>query len=259
MPVHLGAMGETVRDLLRTTETWPGGAWVHNDQSAGGSHLPDLTVVTPVALEGGAVVFVACRGHHVDVGGTTPGSMPPRATRRDEEGVVLRHVCLVGRDGAWRDPSASLVGCRDVPTVLADLRAQVAANATAAEALRRLGGGALVVGWMRRLLDASEAAIRAAAPRLGEWHAEDTIDGIPLRLAVRLVGSRLCFDLSGTGGPHPGNLNAPSAVTRAAVLYALRVLIGDRCRSTRARSAASTSSCRRARSSIRPQEARSRA
>jgi 5-oxoprolinase (ATP-hydrolysing) len=225
VPVHLGAMGETVRDLIRTTDLWPGGAWAHNDPAAGGSHLPDITVVTPVSLDG-AQVFVACRGHHVDVGGSTPGSMPPRASRRDEEGIVLRHLCLVDRGGAWRDPSAALAGCRDVPTVIADLRAQVAANASAAAALARLGDGATVTRWMGRLLATSEAAVRHAVARLGSGDAADVIDGVPLRLAVRRAGSGLRFDFTGTGGPHPGNLNAPPAVTRAAILYALRVLVG---------------------------------
>lgn len=225
VPVHLGAMGETVRDLIRAIDPWPGGAWAHNDPSAGGSHLPDITVVTPVSLDG-VRMFVACRGHHVDVGGTTPGSMPPRASRRDEEGIVLRHLCLVDRGGAWRDPSGALTGCRDVPTVIADLRAQVAANATAAAALARLGDGPTVARWTRRLLATSEAAVRDAAARLGSGDASDVIDGVPLRLAVRRAGSGLRFDFTGTGGPHSGNLNAPPAVTRAAILYALRVLIG---------------------------------
>ncbi|HEV8320965.1 MAG TPA: hydantoinase B/oxoprolinase family protein [Myxococcota bacterium] len=238
IPVHLGAMGETVRDLLRAhPDPAPGQAWLTNDPAAGGSHLPDLTVVTAVAAPGAPRVarwFVASRGHHVDVGGLTPGSMPPHSRALGDEGFVVRQLPLL-EAGRLCDLRAALAGCRDVPTVLADLEAQIAANAHAARLLARLGAPELIDAWMEHLCDVADEAVAAMVTRLGAalaaadapGVAEETLDAIPLRLALRVEpDSALVVDLSGTGGPHPGNLNAPPAVLRAAVLYALRTLVG---------------------------------
>lgn len=222
VPVHLGAMGETVRDLLRTVPSPPDGvSWLCNHPGAGGSHLPDLTVTTAVYHQGRRW-FVACRGHHVDVGGITPGSMPPRATRLEEEGVAVRHLRLDG-------PLDPLLGAvRDPDTVAADLDAQVQANRVAASRLRALGPASNTSFWMAALR-------RAARDSVADWmgdhdglegSARDDVDGVPLAVRVRVTGGRLRVDFGGTGGPHPGNLNAPRAVTRAALLYALRVAIG---------------------------------
>ncbi len=217
VPVHLGAMGVTVRDVLAAHPApVDGDAWLSNDPAAGGSHLPDLTVVTAV-VSGGHRWFVANRAHHVDVGGLTPGSMPPTSRTLAEEGTVFRRHPLV-QGGRLCLPD--LEGCRDVATVSADLRAQVAANVHAARALRALDPGELD-RWMHALLVAVEAAASALLPSL-RGEAADEIDGTPLRL--RVDGAR--FDFTGTGGPHPGNLNAPPGVVRAAVLYALRLLMG---------------------------------
>lgn len=207
IPVHLGAMGVTVRDLL-TTSPAAGTSWLTNDPQAGGSHLPDLTVMT-VGSIGGERVVAASRAHHVDVGGITPGSMPPFARSLDEEGLVFRRVPIDRVD---------LTGCRQPDTVRADLDAQVAANQATLAALERYGPA--IHPWMAHLLDATaELASRLALP---SGQAHDSLDGVPLVLT--LAPGRV--DFTGTGGPHPGNLNAPPAVTRAAVLYALRVLIG---------------------------------
>jgi 5-oxoprolinase (ATP-hydrolysing) len=221
IPVHLGAMGETVRDVLRHEQDLPDGAcWLTNDPSAGGSHLPDLTVVTAVAHEGRRF-FVASRGHHVDVGGLTPGSMPPTSARLADEGLVFRRVRLDG-DVDW---DVLLAGSRQPDTVRADLEAQRACNHAAAAALRALGPADLLATWMAHLQDVADEAVGRLIDGLVAGAAADALDGIPLRLALRPAGGRLTVDLAGTGGPHPGNLNAPPAVVRAAVLYALRVLV----------------------------------
>lgn len=227
VPVHLGAMGETVRDWLRAVPEPPEGQhFLSNDPAAGGSHLPDLTVVTAIRWGGGRM-FVGSRAHHVDVGGLTPGSMPPHATRLDEEGFVVRHLPLLTPDGRLRpDLDEHLAGCRQPDTVRADLLAQIAAGASMAAGLVALGGAAEVSGWAARLADEAESAVRAAIEALPPTaQAEDEIDGLPLRVALRRTGTDLLVDFAGTGGPHPGNRNAPRAVVRAAVLYALRVLV----------------------------------
>ncbi|MCB9763437.1 MAG: hydantoinase B/oxoprolinase family protein [Alphaproteobacteria bacterium] len=230
IPVHLGAMGETVRDLLARVPDPAvlappqGQAWLCNDPAAGGSHLPDLTVITPVRL-GDALVFVGSRGHHVDVGGLTPGSMPPHSRSLADEGLVFRHLPLL-EGGRLRDLGPALAGSRDPETVQADLEAQVAANHHAARRLAELGPPALLLAWMAHLEDHAEEALAAALETWTPGEARDVIDGVPLRMALAVRDGRLQVDLTGTGGPHPGNLNAPPAVLRAAVLYGLRCLTG---------------------------------
>ncbi len=268
IPVHLGAMGETVRDLLaREPDPAPGQAWLSNDPAAGGSHLPDLTVVTAVAAgttpgresarRGAGRWFVACRAHHVDVGGMTPGSMPPRSRTLADEGVVFRQLPLLEGGRLRADLDALLSGCRQPAVVRADLEAQIAANAYAARALAGLGAPALITAWMGHLRDVAAEAVAEVIAGLPEGRAADALGGpgggasggavsggaasggasdgasggvppggVPLALSLRRSGRRLVVDFSGTGGPHRGNLNAPKAVVRAAVLYGLRCLVG---------------------------------
>lgn len=218
VPVHLGAMGETVRDVIRhAAPTRPGDAWLTNDPQAGGSHLPDLTVVSCVALRGGTA-FVASRAHHVDVGGLTSGSMPPHSRTLADEGLVLRRWPLVVEGKLCLPP---LTESRAPETVAADLVAQLAANRHAAVALADLGPAAEIAHWMAELVSAVEAATDQVMAGLS-GNAADSIDGVPLHLSV--ANGR--FDWTGTGGPHSGNLNAPPGVLRAAILYAVRVLSG---------------------------------
>jgi len=225
VPVHLGAMGATVRSLIASgIDGPPQQQWVGNDPWAGGSHLPDLTVVRAVDIDG-TRLFVANRAHHVDVGGLTPGSMPPQSGHIDDEGFVLRHEPLLGVDGLRRE-DLPLPGARQPDTVRADLDAQMAANETAARLLTELG--APLLPWLGALQDLAEQAVLPVLASLPSEPAaaRDTLDGVPLAVAVHARNGRLVVDFTGTGGPHPGNLNAPSAVVRAAVLYVVRVLAG---------------------------------
>ncbi len=227
IPVHLGAMGETVRDLIANVSLFePGQSWLSNDPSAGGSHLPDLTVVTPVS-HGARTFFVASRGHHADVGGLTPGSMPPHATRLEDEGMVFRNVPLL--DGEGRPCLAEIIsGSRQPHMLAADLRAQLASNASAARALRELGEPDLLNTWMAHLRDAARESVSLLLPHLPAYGtSRDHLRGVPLAVEVRVADGLLHLDFTGTGGPHQGNLNAPPSVVRAAVLYVLRVLVAD--------------------------------
>jgi len=239
IPVHLGAMGETIKALLAEHPAPPPGAvYASNDPAAGGSHLPDITVITPVHDDDGRLLFfTASRGHHADVGGITPGSMPPFSTSLAEEGVVLRHVPIVdgGRfaEAALRAAfDAGPFPARRTDDNLADLAAQAAANRAGAELLRaamRRHGAAEVAAYMGHVQDQAAALVAREIARLPEGlhRFDDALDdGTPLRVAIRIAGGRMAIDFTGTGGEHPGNLNAPRAVTVAAVLYVLRALVG---------------------------------
>ena len=239
IPVHLGAMGETIRALLEEVpEPEVGAVYASNDPDAGGSHLPDVTVVTPVHDRAGKLAFfTASRGHHADVGGITPGSMPPFATALAEEGVVLRHVPIVrggvfDREGILRVLGAGAHPARRPLDNVADLEAQVAAGRAGArlveEAIDRYGDDA--IGYMGRVQEHAARLVGRAIGALpdGEHRFADTLDdGTPIAVSVRIRGERIAIDFTGTGPEHPGNLNAPRAVTVAAVLYAMRCLVGE--------------------------------
>ena len=241
VPVHLGAMGQSVRAIMaaRGGDLQPGDAFVLNNPYNGGTHLPDVTVITPVFAPDadGPVAFVANRGHHADIGGTTPGSSPPHATTLAEEGVVLDNVLLVRggvldeagmrrllADAPWpaRNPDANL----------ADLKAQVAANMAGARdfaALVERHGLHEVCAYMAHVLDNGEAAVRAVLSRLNGGAFETRLDdGRPLNVAVSIdqAAGSARIDFTGSGAQDSGNFNAPAAVTRAVVLYALRALVG---------------------------------
>lgn len=230
VPVHLGAMGETVRALVAAhgEDLRPGEAWVCNDPYQGGSHLPDITVMAPVFDgQGRRLAFVACRGHHVDVGGATPGSMPPDARHIDEEGLRIGLQRLAGPRGiALPDLSQS----RQPEDVAADLHAQVAACRRGVSALGALAeelGAAVVRAWLGHLQDMAEAAVRAALrARPGLHTARETLDdGSTLDVRLLVEGERARLELDGAA--HPGNRNAPTAVARAALLYVFRCLVAD--------------------------------
>ncbi|MGB8328546.1 MAG: hydantoinase B/oxoprolinase family protein [Polyangiales bacterium] len=239
IPVHLGAMSESVRAILdANVRVSPGDVFVTNDPAAGGSHLPDITVVTPVHDGDGVLRFVvASRGHHADVGGLTPGSMPPFSTRLEEEGVVLRGIKIVERGTFQEDLlRQALTGgrypARNPDENLADIQAQIAANEKGTQLLDELlcrYGTNVVAAYMQHIQDnAAELTARAiAALEDGEYRFEDRLDDgtrIAVRLSVR--GSAMEIDFEGTDRSVDSNLNAPRAVTMAAILYALRVLVG---------------------------------
>ncbi|MGB3050763.1 MAG: hydantoinase B/oxoprolinase family protein [Polyangiales bacterium] len=239
IPIHLGAMSESVRAVLAAhPHTKPGQVFATNDPAAGGSHLPDITVVTPVHDAEGALRFVvASRGHHADVGGLTPGSMPPSSTRLEEEGVVLRNLAIV-ENGAFREQllrdvlNAGPYPARNPDENLADIQAQIAANEKGMQLLDELlarYGIEVVTAYMQHIQDnAAELTTRAieALPD-GEHEFEDRLDdGARIAVRVTVRGGAMEIDFEGTDGALDNNLNAPRAVTMAAVLYVLRVLVG---------------------------------
>jgi len=250
IPVHLGSMGASVADLLAAVASGerpplrPGDAWVSNDPFHGGTHLPDLTVITPV-FAGGAdgpasrpLFFVASRGHHADVGGLTPGSMPPHSRTIADEGLLLRNVPLLQAGVAVADDWSRRLAAGPWPVrapevLLADLRAQVAANRLGVERLQALvirEGAAAVAVEMERLQRAAAAAVRRVIDRLQDGSFAVELDGgLRIAVAIRIdrARRRACIDFSGTSAQQSDNRNAPLAVTRAVVLYVFRCLLDE--------------------------------
>jgi 5-oxoprolinase (ATP-hydrolysing) len=244
IPVHLGAMGETVRCVLaRFSDLAAGDVVVTNDPFAGGSHLPDVTVVTPVFLQQesapGPHFFVASRGHHADIGGKTPGSMPPDSTSLEEEGVVL-HAFRVVERGVFNEAELrARLGSGPYPARrpddnVADIEAMIAANAAGVQRLSEFvaeQGFELVVETMQQLQRAAAAKVARQIEALpdGAHRFEDRLDdGTPVCVTLTVHGDRMTVDFSGTGSAVAGNLNAPRAVVQAAVIYVLRSLVAER-------------------------------
>ncbi len=240
IPVHLGAMGESVRTVLarRRATLKPGDVVVLNNPYNGGTHLPDVTVITPV-FDGDALrFFVANRGHHADIGGITPGSTPPASRTLEEEGVVIDDFLLVD-GGHFREAELrALLGAARYPARspdvnVADIKAQVAANEKGTQELRRViseHGWNTVAAYMGHVMDNAEASVRRVLDRLRDGAFEYTMDdGARLCVAVRVdhPGRRAVIDFSGTAAQRDNNFNAPPAVTRAAVLYVFRCLVGE--------------------------------
>ena len=241
VPVHLGAMGESVRTVLRHRGATlrPGDVVALNNPYNGGTHLPDVTVITPVFNEDGRVIrfFVGSRGHHADIGGITPGSTPPASHTLEEEGVVIDDFLLVGA-GHFREAEfrALLGGARypaRLPDVnVADIKAQIAANERGVQELTRVVnryGWDTVAAYMRHVMDNAEESVRRVLAKLPSGSFAYTMDdGSPLRVAVTVdAASRSAtVDFTGTGTQRGDNFNAPPAVTRACVLYAFRCLVG---------------------------------
>jgi len=240
IPVHLGAMGATVRAVLEAIpDLAPGDAIITNDPAEGGSHLPDVTVVTPVFLDGTLRFFVASRGHHADLGGTTPGSMPADSRCLEEEGVVFRAFPLV-RAGRFDEARVRRLltqarhPARNPDDNVADFEAMVAANRAGERLLREMVGEqglAAVAITMGQLQQGAAAKVSREIARLGDGdHVfEDRLDDLtPIRVRLQVRGGRMRIDFAGTGAAVAGNLNAPRAVVESAVIYVLRCLVAER-------------------------------
>ena len=239
IPVHLGSMGAAVQSLLQRHRSVlaPGSAWLLNNPYLGGTHLPDLTVVSPrFDTSGELVQLVAARAHHADVGGITPGSVPAESHRLDEEGIIFDGLCIVDESGFHEAVIRDHLGqgphpARQPDLNLVDLRAQIAACHQGLAGLDRLDaqfGAAQAQAYLHHILDHSadcvRQMIRAVQPGTG---SVDLDDGTPIRVSLtpdRHTG-HLVLDFQGTGTQHAGNRNAPTAITRAAVLYVLRCLL----------------------------------
>jgi|LauGreDrversion4_2_1035121.scaffolds.fasta_scaffold01979_8 5-oxoprolinase (ATP-hydrolysing) len=244
IPVHLGSMGESVLALLKSVACGereplsPGDAVVSNNPYNGGTHLPDLTLITPVFWANQLVAFVACRGHHSDVGGITPGSMPPHSTSITEEGLLFDNVPLV-RDGEflevfWRERlTEGAFPARNPDLLLADLKAQLAANQLGVDRLQAL----IAAQGLERLKEAmlqvqahAAEAVRQVIARLSDGEARVELDGgLQIAVAVRVNHAERSarIDFNGTSPQQAGNLNAPLAITKAVVLYVFRCLVQE--------------------------------
>jgi 5-oxoprolinase (ATP-hydrolysing) len=242
VPVHLGAMGESVRTVLRNRRQTlkPGDVVALNNPYNGGTHLPDVTVITPVFDETGRDIrfFVGSRGHHADIGGATPGSTPPGSRTLEEEGVVIDDFLLVDGSRFRETEFRTLLGSAKYPARspdvnVADIKAQVAANEKGVQELRRVVsqyGWSVVSSYMRHVMDNAEESVRRVIDRLGNGSFEYMMDsGLPLRVQVSVdhATRSATVDFTGCGPQHDGNFNSPPAVTRAAVLYVFRTLVGD--------------------------------
>ena len=242
MPVHLGSMGESIKTVIRENAATmqPGHVYVLNDPYHGGTHLPDITVITPVYLDD--VVkpsfYVGSRGHHADIGGTTPGSMPPFSTRIEEEGVQLNNVLLVERGVLREAEMLRLLQSGDHPSRnpaqnMADLKAQIAANEKGVQELRKMVtqfGLDVVQAYMGHVQDNAEEAVRRVITRLKDGQFTLPLDnGAHIQVAIRVNGAERTaeIDFTGTSAQQPNNFNAPTAVCMAAVLYVFRSLVDD--------------------------------
>jgi 5-oxoprolinase (ATP-hydrolysing) len=241
IPVHLGAMGESVRTVLRhrAGSLRPGDVVALNNPYNGGTHLPDVTVITPVFDTDGKEIrfFVGSRGHHADIGGITPGSTPPVSRTLEEEGVVIDDFLLVDagffREAEFRALLASATYPARSPDVnVADIKAQVAANEKGVQELRRVVGQygwEVVRAYMKHVMDNADESVRRVIARISGGSFDYTMDdGAPLRVVVTVDREKRSarVDFTGTGAQRPKNFNSPPAVTRAAVLYVFRCLVG---------------------------------
>ncbi len=240
IPVHLGAMSETVKCVLADNpDLAPGDVVVTNDPYRGGSHLPDVTVVTPVFDSRGELIFLtASRAHHAEIGGIVPGSMPPFSKSLAEEGILIRNFRLVQR-GEPREAelrellSSGAYPSRSVETNLIDISAQVAANRLGVALLLELTERyslPVVQAYMQHIQRAASAKLRLALGKRddGEFRFVDHLDdGSPIAVCITIAGESATIDFTGTGPVLKSNLNANRAITQAAVLYALRCLIAE--------------------------------
>ena len=242
MPVHLGSMGESIKTVIRENAKTmqEGNVYVLNDPYHGGTHLPDITVITPVYLEGSKTpdFYVGSRGHHADIGGVTPGSMPPFSTRIEQEGVQINNVLLVERGVLRETEMVALLQSGQYPSRnpaqnMADLKAQIAANEKGVQELRKMVtqfGLPVVKAYMGHVQDNAEESVRRVITHLKDGSFTLHLDnGAQIQVAIRVNGRARTaeIDFTGTSAQQTNNFNAPTAVCMAAVLYVFRSLVDD--------------------------------
>jgi len=242
IPVHLGSMGESIKTIIRENAgiMRPGDVYMLNDPYHGGTHLPDVTVITPAFDASGSEIlfYVGSRGHHADIGGITPGSMPPDSTVVEEEGVLINNFQLV-RGGRFLEHdtiallSSGRYPARNISQNLADLQAQIAANQKGVDELLKMVrhfGLDVVRAYMRHVQDNAEEAVRRVITALKDCSYEYRLDnGAAIKVAVRVDHAKRTADIdfTGTSPQLPNNFNAPTAICMAAVLYVFRTLVDD--------------------------------
>jgi 5-oxoprolinase (ATP-hydrolysing) len=242
MPVHLGSMGESIKTVIRENagRTQRGDVFVLNDPYHGGTHLPDVTVITPVYLGDAPAptFYVGSRGHHADIGGTTPGSMPPFSTRIEEEGVQINNVKLVAQGVLQEAAMLELLQSGKYPSRnpaqnMADLKAQIAANEKGVQELGKMVthfGLAVVQAYMLHVQNNAEESVRRVITRLKDGSFIQPLDnGAQIQVAIRVntTARTADIDFTGTSPQQTNNFNAPTAVCMAAVLYVFRTLVDD--------------------------------
>jgi len=227
IPVHLGAMPAALAAVIEREQA-PGRSWILNDPFAGGTHLPDITVITPAHLDGRLIGFAATRAHHADVGGRSAGSMPADSRTLAEEGVVI-----APQPFGEQEIERIVAQMRQPAERRADLRAQLAANVIGARRLEQLArriGPEQLHDALESVLDYGERRAAAAIAALGDGvrEASDLVEApegdLELRVRATVAGSTMVLDFAGSAAQHPGNLNCPLAVTRSACYFAVRVL-----------------------------------
>ncbi len=233
IPVHLGALGVCVRAVIKSLPMKEGDTIITNHPAYGGSHLPDVTLITPVFHHGKLLGYVANRAHHAEIGGLTPGSMPAHGTCLMEEGVVIAPRHLIQAGESRFDEISVLLTAADYPTRnlddnLADLHAQLAANLHGAEQLRKLHSEALP-HLMDEILSHSARVMKAQIQQLPEClHATERLDdGSVLVVELRRNNDTLTLDFTGTSDVHSRNLNATTAIVRSAILYVMRLMLQE--------------------------------
>ncbi len=242
MPVHLGSMGESIKQVIQNNQgnMHPGDVYMLNDPYHGGTHLPDVTVITPVfdETQESILFYVGSRGHHADIGGRTPGSTPPDSTTVEEEGVLIHNFLLVEK-GEFREAKtrellgSGLYPCRMPDHNIADLKAQVAANTTGVNEVLKMVrhfGLDVVQAYMRHVQDNAEEAVRCVIENLSDGEFSYPMDNgavIKVAISVDKIKREAAIDFSGTSAQDKANYNAPLAVCKAAILYVFRTLVDD--------------------------------
>ena len=238
VPVHLGSMSDSIRTVMRLNpDVKEGDAFMLNSPYNGGTHLPDVTVVTPVFVAGKPVFWLGSRGHHADIGGRTPGSAPPDSTHIDEEGVLIDNVKLVDGGQLLEAKAEGVLAsgtypCRNIHQNMADLKAQVAANETGRQELLKVVeayGLDVVQAYMGHVQDNAEESVRRIIDRMKDGQFSYPMDHgatIEVKVSVDHAAREAVIDFTGTSSQHSGNYNAPKSICQAVVLYVFRTMVG---------------------------------